>query len=529
MKRKFLLLLSLIFYLTSHISFAQIPKDNSDDFIINILKSQPDWFQNILYNPQEYQVQIVYTQINRDSSNRAHFSTHTFQADEFYFYPASWMKLPLAVFTLEKLNELKLNKNDLLKIDPLFGNHYHEYDDVNAIQPPSFAQMIKEGLLVSNNAIYNPLYDFVTQQRANNRFAELGLKKAVICNRFSISEPNEHRHSNFLTVNSAGKTSTMLYQQIQTFNATQPHCTFPNCQFGEKHFEKNVLTDGPKNFYYNNYIPLTEMDLFMRKLFFPKETHSSWNLTKSDFTFLKKYLALPPRLNVHPVYNEKDFPDSYMKYFLVGGTTERLDPSIRVFDKLGQYFGWTADAAYIVDYSTGVEFFLSAVIYTNSQHIVADNPEEYKSIAQPFFAQLGKVFYDYELHRKKKIEPHISFVSYSMDDNVDIKNEEPKIEKQIVAKQNLMHKTVSKPAASCTLSYHSTTLENSKQKKQTISTTKIVAKKDSTQRKIVTTPSKVAAKKPLKKATTVHHQTVHHTKKKTVTTKTATTQNDKTN
>ncbi|MFM2048775.1 MAG: hypothetical protein RI955_1323 [Bacteroidota bacterium] len=410
-KGKFCIIGLLLFY--THIAHAQIQRITNDDFIINVLKPQPDWFQQILYNQQEYQVQIIYTQINRDSTNKAHFTTYGFQADEFYFYPASWMKLPLAVFALEKLNEIKVDKNNILKIEPLFGNHNNEYNDVKLFQPQSIGQMIKEALVVSNNAAFNPLYDFVTQQRANKRLNEIGLKKAVFCNRFSISDKSEHRHSNFLEIRNKTNEQSILYSQIQTYNPVQPFCSFKNTEFGEQHFEKGKLVDGPKNFYYNNYIPLSEMNEFMKRFFFPKETFTTWNLTKEDFVFIKRNMAMLPRLNNKPSYDEEQYADAYMKYFLIGASKDRLPANIRIFDKLGQYFGWTSDAAYIVDYSAGVEFFISAVIYTNSKHIVADNDEEYKNIAAPFMAQLGKAFYEYELKRKRIITPHIDYIGYT--------------------------------------------------------------------------------------------------------------------
>ena len=511
-----ILLLSLCYLLNSlsNYSFAQIPKDNTDDFIINVLKGTPDWFQQIVYNPQEYQVQIVYTQINRDSSNRAHFSTHTFQADEFYFYPASWMKLPLAVFSLEKLNELKLNKNDVIRIEPLFGNHNHEYDDLKNIQPLTIAEMTKRAFIVSENSVFNPMYDFVTQQRANQRFNEIGLKKAVLCNRFSVSDPQEHRHSNFLEVL---KNGNVVYQQIQSFNPNQPHCTAQNYLFGEKHYEKGVLVNEPKNFYYNNYIPVTEMDLFMRKLFFPKETHTQWNLTKDDFTFLKKYLAILPRQCMKPKFDEANYPDCYMKYFMIGGSKERLDGSIRIFDKLGQYFGWTCDAAYIADYSTGVEFFISAVIYTNSKHEVADNPTEYANIAAPFFAQLGKSFYEYELKRKKKIIPQLNYVSLTMEDGTETKKIEikpkPTAEKKaavksaIISQSSVLKKAQPKSTAAKTLSKNAAQKAVPPKKAMTAQPKPI--QHDSSNHFINQKPSSA-----------IYHKPIHHHKKKTTKPKT---------
>jgi hypothetical protein len=435
--------LSLLFFLLIKIADAQIPRITNDDFIINVLKGQPDWFQQILYNQQEYQVQIIYTQINRDSSNKAHFTTYGFQADEFYFYPASWMKLPLSVFALEKLNEIKVDKSNILKIEPLFGNHNNEYADVKLFKPQSIAQMIKEALIVSNNAAYNPLYDFVTQQQANKRLAELKIKNAVFCNRFSISDKNEHRHSNFLEIRNKTNPNAILYSQIQTYNPVQPKCNFANPNFGEQHFEKNILKDGQKNFTYNNYIPLSEMNEFMKRFFFPTETFTNWHLTKDDFKFLKRNMAMVPRLNANPIYDEDKYPDAYMKYFLNGGTTERIPTNIRVFNKLGQYFGWTSDAAYIVDYSSGVEFFLAAVIYTNSKRIATDNEVEYKSIATPFMAQLGKAFYEYELKRKRNITPHIEYVGLITSDEETIKpKKNTELENNKPTKKKTIHKKI---------------------------------------------------------------------------------------
>jgi hypothetical protein len=139
-----------------------------------------------------------------------------------------------------------------------------------------------------------------------------------------------------------------------------------------------------------------------------------------------------------------------MKYFMIGGSNERLPSNMRIFSKLGQYFGWTSDAAYIVDYSAGVEFFLSAVIYSNSKHIAADNEEEYKAIAKPFMAQLGKAFYEYELKRKKAITPHIEYIGLiNSDDEPILKKTEPSKkseikEKPIVKKKSVHKKTTHK-------------------------------------------------------------------------------------
>ena len=70
-----------------------------------ILQQNPTLFGEVLKHPQQNEVQIIYTQIDRDKNQQAHFSTFSYRLnDHHYFYPASTVKLPAAIFALEKLN-----------------------------------------------------------------------------------------------------------------------------------------------------------------------------------------------------------------------------------------------------------------------------------------------------------------------------------------------------------------------------------------------------------------------------------------
>lgn len=62
----------------------------------------------VVQRAEFYELQIIYTQINRDQQQRPHFITHRFRVDERrYFNPASLVKLPTAILALEKLNDLR--------------------------------------------------------------------------------------------------------------------------------------------------------------------------------------------------------------------------------------------------------------------------------------------------------------------------------------------------------------------------------------------------------------------------------------
>ena len=73
------------------------------------MKTKPEQFANILSNKDSLNVQVIYTQINRSKKNQPSFTDYTFNINKNnYFYPASTVKLPIALLALEKLNDLNM-------------------------------------------------------------------------------------------------------------------------------------------------------------------------------------------------------------------------------------------------------------------------------------------------------------------------------------------------------------------------------------------------------------------------------------
>lgn len=115
-----------------------------------------------------------------------------------------------------------------------------------------------------------------------------------------------------------------------------------------------------------------------------------------------------PRESDYPKYPEKDYPDGYVKFLLFGNSKERIPDHIRIFNKVGNAYGYLTDAAYIVDFKNGVEFLLAATIHINENQIFNDGVYEYNSIGYPFLANLGRTIYEHELKRKKKHAPDLA-------------------------------------------------------------------------------------------------------------------------
>src|SRR5438552_3962022 len=109
--------LKLIFlFLLSSItvsSFTQVkhsqpkPLPQPPNYLDTILLSNPEYFDAIVKNPRVHHLQIIYTQINRDSNNKASFKNYTYRLNKNeFFYSASMVKLPTCALAFEKVEEL---------------------------------------------------------------------------------------------------------------------------------------------------------------------------------------------------------------------------------------------------------------------------------------------------------------------------------------------------------------------------------------------------------------------------------------
>jgi len=77
-----------------------------------------------------------------------------------------------------------------------------------------------------------------------------------------------------------------------------------------------------------------------------------------------------------------------------------MDPTIKIYNKVGLAYGTITDVAYIKNEQEGVDFFLAATVLVNQNKIFNDNQYEYDALGIPFLAALGKAVYDYELKQK---------------------------------------------------------------------------------------------------------------------------------
>jgi len=363
-----------------------------------------------LYISDKYRVQILYTQVDREKHNQPRFRDFSFNlnADQ-YFYPASSIKMPLAILALQKCKALGIPATATIFTDSAFREQSKvTVDTTSETGLPSVAHYVKKIFLVSDNDASNRLYEFLGQDYIHQELRRMGLKGAEIIHRLAIPlTEEENRRTN--PVSFYDDAGSLLYKQpiLITNRSYSDRHDF----IGKGYLKDEVMVNEPMNFSKKNRFPLEELHRMMQMVIFP-EAFSKGQipiLSEQDYRLLYQYMSQLPRESKFPAYDQKEFYDSYVKFFLFGTQKDTIMPNhLRIFNKVGWSYGFLTDVAYVADLKNKVEFFLSATIYCNEDEILNDDKYDYETIGLPFLEKLGQIIYEQELSRKKKHLPDLS-------------------------------------------------------------------------------------------------------------------------
>ena len=403
---------TLLFLMASLFASAQQP---DTVFLKNLLESHPELFSHILNHPTHNEVQILYTQIDRDENNIPHFTSYSYRLNaNHYFYPASTVKLPTAIFALERLNELKipgLSTKSVMKTDSSFAGETKLLKDSLAKNGlPSIEQYIKEILLVSDNFAYNRLYEFVGRGEINDKLKKYGLNNTRIIGRLAIGDAGEGtKHTNAIDFYNGNK---LIYHQPAQYDAREYPMRLDNMIVGKGYMDRNdKLVMKPFDFSDKNVYTVADQQSVLKRLLFPEvyPENDRFNLTQDQYKLIYHYMSMFPTESKYPTYPQPEYFPAYCKWLFYGGdSTAVMEPHIRIFDKIGDSYGFDIDNAYIIDFKNKVEFIITAVVQSNDAEIYNTNKYEYKTVCLPFMKNLGRLIYQYELTRPKKYLPDLS-------------------------------------------------------------------------------------------------------------------------
>jgi len=376
-----------------------------NNFLEELMKNYPQYFDYILQRRDSLKVQIIYTQINRDVHNHPSFKNYYFNVNPGkYFYPASTVKLPVAMMALQRLNELRkpgLDKNSSMITDTAYSGQTPVFNDPTTPDGrPTVAQYVKKILLISDNDAFNRLYEFLGQAYINEGLHKMGYDNARIAHRLQLPlTDDENRHTNPIRFyDPFGK---LIYHQPMQCSTLPYSVTVDS--IGKGYYNNGELVNHAMDFSTKNRISLPDLHNILRSIIFPASVPEKqrFNLRDEDYNFVYKYMSQYPSETNYPSYDTADYWDAYGKFLYWGSEKGNLPKNIRIFNKEGDAYGFLTDLNYFVDFDKHVEFMLSATIYCNQDGILNDDKYDYDAIGFPFMKQLGKLIYDYETKRKR--------------------------------------------------------------------------------------------------------------------------------
>ena len=348
--------------------------------IRSILKNSESELINYVYkNKEKFEVQIILTELKKRKNG---FTIHKkkFNVDKKnYFYPASSIKLPIALLTIEKINE-----NPNLNINSEFSI---EGDSIIT----TFKKEITDLFIISSNESYNRLFEFLGQDYINKKLKQKGFKD------FSISHRLSTKESDNLKTKEINFYRNGEINQIQKSINNKPltKLNLKNLNKGVGFILDNELQNKSMDFSRKNYFSIEELNNILICLFFPEVSkNKKFNLSKSQNLLIQKLMSSTP---FDMGFDKNIYPNNYNKFFIYGDKDGMINDNI--YNKVGNAYGYSIDNAYIYNKNSDRHFVLTACIYTNANNILNDNYYEYDEIGIPFLAEIGRFLTNYNIRQ----------------------------------------------------------------------------------------------------------------------------------
>ena len=362
MKRWLLLILLL----------ASCAKEKPQLDLSDILNSAVPELQRVTQNIDAHEVQIMLTDLK--TGREYHFQVN----DSNYFYPASTVKLPVAILALEKAYE-----DAQVSSSTAF---YIEGDSTVT----TIRKEVEKIFAVSDNEAYNRLFESLGTDYINRKLQEKGLQPGRIAHRLSIPEADDPTTRTLVFQ----LNDSTLVQQEEMVNRLPERLQLNRVHKGVGYYDEDLLVHEPMDFSEKNYLPITTLHGIMKRLF-ATESFSKvqqFQLDEEDQSFLLSTMAKLPR---ELGYDQTEYYDSYVKFFMFGDSEAQMPSHIKIHNKVGYAYGYLTDCAYVIDNENDVEFILTATVHVNENQIFNDDTYEYEELGIPFLAALGR-----EVHNK---------------------------------------------------------------------------------------------------------------------------------
>ncbi len=365
---------------------APPPSLTSDPLLTALLATGGHALKTVLASPSTYRFQVLYG-IVREGARPA-LERHGQRVDAEYFFPASSMKVPIALATVDwmalarKKGHPALTKDATLRLHPTRGG-----DPVVT----TFAREALRALVVSDNTSANRLLAIVGHREVHEMLWSLGLSSARVRTGFATGgdmDPAEVSPRIDVTANGV----------VDELPARQSDLELPRTQASGLEIGKAAIVagrrvEGPLSFADKNAMRLTELQDALVRIVRPDLVASDTAgdaAPGEDLAYLKKTLGTLPSESGLAGFDRNVVADYQLVPFLRG--LERVKPrsQLQIFSKVGQAFGFLIENAYVVDKTTGRSFFLAAAVYANPDETMNDDSYGYDATSFPALADVAE-------------------------------------------------------------------------------------------------------------------------------------------
>ena len=396
------------------------------------LREMDERFARILSDPHAYRFQCVLTDCRCGTSGTSKSDSPSprlekYRCDEEYFYPASTIKLCVAVAALHLVHRVRVaHVPDFELTTPLRFRYardddgstrsFHEIsrDDTNRSGGViTLAHLIRNVFLVSSNGAHNLLLDFVGRSTLRQfLFAHLGYKHFRVYCYLQDSKFGPRPGDRLVGVEASlasGAVGLPFGDDLLNYvfdprrpPDSPPAPLFSDYSLGSSYVvsegdwdRENLLEEAggivqrPKDMSRKNQASLIELQDFLIRVCRPdlftegRRRFGGSNkapdiLSFADRAWLTETMSRKTTESYNPDYREGGaYAEDWNKLFLPGVLKAMSGDAVRIANKLGQAYGFTLDNAMICDVETGRTFFLAACVYTNENGTLNDDVYQY--------------------------------------------------------------------------------------------------------------------------------------------------------
>jgi len=377
--------LAFIFIFFSIQFQAQEPKWDS------LLRSTPA-LEKVFLKSNSYQLEIILEVIDQDKGTSERYTY--LKNDNRYFYPASIVKLPTAIFACERLNQIQSEINIHTPLEILAkGKCQRDFkiDDYNNDHRPTLAGLIRKSLTISDNQAYSRLFEWVGPEYYVQRFEELSMHESVVRKKFdgcSVEQCKCVNAFNFFNGND------VIYHEPSRCYYGDYQKPMQDMTVGKKHLSNGKIINSPLDFSNNNSIALHNIHDMLKALCFPDLSTIDFNLTEEQRKWIIESMQKSPHELSEVWKQNSNLHQHYYNFFVYGHKPGNHQDKIVITNIVGLALGFTIESAVIEDHD-GNQIILTAKLYTNHSDIAGSGEYNYEKIAFPFMRDLGKVCLDW--------------------------------------------------------------------------------------------------------------------------------------